>query len=501
MGRSFSAVPARVRHVRSSIGPWVAAAASTLLLIATPATAASTTTIVPYGASGYSYKVVATGAEPGFQAPSYPEVGFAAGAAAFGSGVVCCGCPLQTTVKTAWPLNTDVLVRRRIDLPRGTSAVRIGIAIDNDVVVYWNGVRVGSLVHEFCPERDSLVVNVPDGRVQAGTNVLAVRGVDRDGESLLDIRVSAVVGRQAAFTLDPATDADGNPDGVAFDKRSGAFFVSRVATGAISRGTLGDPTVHAFIPGVATPGQSPLAAGLTVRDGKLYVAGATTGTIRIYDIATKALLRRIRTRAPGDTSPTFVNDLAVDERGDVFATDSFRPVIYRVDGRSGALSTIDVSPKIPLILDSNGDPAINLNGIVAKDEDQLIVVNTAAGKLFRIELGDDDHPNGPGAPEPDIHEIKLSGGTIAGGDGLLIDRGQLIVVQASNPAVRGGAHGVLTFIDVRQRARGTVVGNRTDATLAGPSTVMRARNRLLVVNANFAGDGPPFTVSALPRGA
>jgi len=45
------------------------------------------------------------------------------------------------------------------------------------------------------------------------------------------------------------------------------------------------------------------------------------------------------------------------------------------------------------------------------------------------------------------------------------------------------------------------VGNRTDATLAGPSTVMRARNRLLVVNANFAGDGPPFTVSALPRGA
>jgi hypothetical protein len=94
-------------------------------------------------------------------------------------------------------------------------------------------------------------------------------------------------------------------------------------------------------------------------------------------------------------------------------------------------------------------------------------------------------------------------GTTDGGDGLLLDRGRLIVVQGSNPAVANGAKGVITFIEMRRhRTRGTVVANRTDPSLAGPSTVARARGRYLVANANFGGpaDGP-FTVSGLDRGS
>ena len=65
-----------------------------------------------------------------------------------------------------------------------------------------------------------------------------------------------------------------------------------------------------------------------------------------------------------------------------------------------------------------------------------------------------------------------------------------------------GNIGVLTFIELRHhRTRGTVVENRTDPTLAGPSTIARARDRYLVVNANFAGPpNGPFTVTALDRG-
>src|SRR4051812_40478025 len=46
------------------------------------------------------------------------------------------------------------------------------------------------------------------------------------------------------FTM---TAADGPPEGVAFDKGSGRFFVSRTGTGAIFSGTLGSPTVSPFI--------------------------------------------------------------------------------------------------------------------------------------------------------------------------------------------------------------------------------------------------------------
>ena len=58
----------------------------------------------------------------------------------------------------------------------------------------------------------------------------------------------------------------------------------------------------------------------------------------------------------------------------------------------------------------------------------------------------------------------------------------------------------LTFIDLDRRAsRGTVVGHVTDPTLRGPSTVARAGDRLLVVNADFATSTVPFTVSGLAR--
>jgi len=161
-----------------------------LVLMSFAPTAAAQTTVVPYGASGYRYMVVAHGALPTFQDPAFDDSGFSTGAAAFGSGG---SCPLDPTVQTPWPINTDVLVRRAINFPAGASSVTVGIAIDNDVDVYWNGVLVGQQKHNGCATQDSLVASVPDALVQAGNNVLAVRGVDLGIMTFLDIRVSAVV--------------------------------------------------------------------------------------------------------------------------------------------------------------------------------------------------------------------------------------------------------------------------------------------------------------------
>jgi hypothetical protein len=63
-----------------------------------------------------------------------------------------------------------------------------------------------------------------------------------------------------------------------------------------------------------------------------------------------------------------------------------------------------------------------------------------------------------------------------------------------------GTPASLTFLklnDARSRAR--IVDVDTDATLRGPSTVARAGERYLVVNADFATSTRPFTVSGLPR--
>jgi hypothetical protein len=363
------------------------------------------------------------------------------------------------------------------------------------------------------------------GAFAGGSAALADDGPGRDRDR--GDRGQATFGPSALFTIDPATNAQGNPEGVAFDRRSGAFFVSRVGSGAIFRGTLGDPVVHPFIGPAPNPeGKAPpLATGLQARRGKLYVAGARTGTVRIYELDSPAAAPTvIDVRGADKTSPSFVNDLDVTRDGDVFATDSFRPAIYRIDGDTGAVTTIDVSAQIPLVRNPDGSPAFNLNGIVAKGDDELIVVQTATSKLFRVDLGGDDDDRGDrrrnddrggddgddrrerraraAQAAPDIDEITLTGGRINGGDGLLVDRGRLIVVQGSNPAVANGANGVLTFIKLRRhRTRGTVVANRTDPNLRAPSTAVRARDRYLVANADFALNRQPYIVASLDRGS
>jgi Cu-Zn family superoxide dismutase len=322
-------------------------------------------------------------------------------------------------------------------------------------------------------------------------------------------------------TVDVYTLAEpqhGNPEGVAFDKRSGFFFVSATGDGSIYRGRLGDTAtpVPVFIPGAA--GQS--ATGLKVQRGKLYAAGAATGTIKVYDVHSGALLATFDTKG-ADSSPTFVNDLDVTQRGDVYATDSKRPAIYHLTAEEIAAGTpapkpiaptdvISTSPEIPF----NAAPtAFNLNGIVVDDRgddqgrhhgdrhrhrgdrraDKLIVVDSDTGQLFAVKVGKD------GNAARRIRELQVDGGPFAGGDGLLIDRGQLLVVQGSN-AADGFPNGVVDFIDLRHGGRaGTLADQRTDASFQGPSTIARARDRYLVVNPDFATSTPPFTVTALPR--
>jgi DNA-binding beta-propeller fold protein YncE len=275
------------------------------------------------------------------------------------------------------------------------------------------------------------------------------------------------------FTLQP--DPAGNPEGVAFNKRSKAFFVSITTDGAIYRGTLGSDTVSPFIAG--GPGRS--AVGVKVRNGKLYVAGGGTGSITVYDLDTRLAVATFQTGLGG-----FLNDLVVTGRGDVYVTDSFRPTLWHVTAEqvkagSGTPQALDVSA-IPY----EGNGAFNVNGIVAKSNRKLVVVDANSGKLFRIALGDN------GTTIREIDEIE--GVTVPGGDGLLLDRGRLVVVQ--------GNLAQLSFVKLRDGARSARLdGTRKSNKLRGPSTVARAKDLYLVVNADFATGRRPFTVAGLQR--
>jgi sugar lactone lactonase YvrE len=315
----------------------------------------------------------------------------------------------------------------------------------------------------------ALIVTGPAGLAQAsghGDN----HGGDHGGHHAKMTKV---------FTLNPSTSGN-NPEGVAWDHDTKTFFVGTLGTGVIYRGTLSDPTLVPFItPDPADPVDS--SVGMKAVGGKLYVAGGATGSIYVYDIATGALMARFETGAGG-----FLNDLAVTKAGDVYVTDSTRPMIWHlspamVASGTGTPDSISVAPEIAFTAGQ-----FNLNGIVIRHGGrQLIVVNTATQSLFRIDLN---------STNPAARTITMIDAPPLAGDGLLMGHGRLLEVTGGVPA----AVNVLRLNHDNSRAR--VARVITDPSLLGSSTIAKGGGRYLVVNADFGTNTQPYTVTGLVRG-
>ena len=150
------------------------------------------TIVAPYGASEYKYQVVPVDDGIGFERPDFDDSAFAVGDAGFGSREGYCELNNPGDVRTEWPGETDLLVRKALELPAGTTDVVVYVAVDNDVQVFINGYDVsdGLQFHEGCPSLGSFSFAVPDSLLQVGTNLLAVRARDRGVLAYLDLEVT-----------------------------------------------------------------------------------------------------------------------------------------------------------------------------------------------------------------------------------------------------------------------------------------------------------------------
>jgi hypothetical protein len=289
----------------------------------------------------------------------------------------------------------------------------------------------------------------------------------------LVLALAAVAGPAAAaapfpsrITLPPSwmpegiTAGDGN-----------TIYVGSLAGGGVWAGDvrtgLGDILVPAW--GGAATGVEYDAEG-----NRLWVAGGPTGTVRVYDASTGALLRHYTFSPAG-----FLNDLVVTDDA-VYVTDSFNAWLDVIPlGPNGELPATDDVTTLPLTGIVFEPGRFNANGIVAA-RGWLIVVDSFAGGLFRVN------------PTTGVAtEIETGGASVANGDGLELRGSTLYAVRNANQLVE-------VFRLGAGLASATPLGQLTSADLSVPTTGAVQAGRLWVVNARFGIPTTDYWVSQLP---
>jgi hypothetical protein len=160
-----------------------------------------------YGSDGYRYMEFGVGQDPpaGFETPGFDDSAWSIGDAPFwdNPGNASCAIVNPDPGGTTWtaagagvvPASqaTETVLRRSFVLPDDATYVTVGIAIDNDVQVFVNGVELtdGVETHEGCATEDSSTFYVDDDDLNIpGVNSLVVRGIDRGVMSYVDAQVT-----------------------------------------------------------------------------------------------------------------------------------------------------------------------------------------------------------------------------------------------------------------------------------------------------------------------
>jgi sugar lactone lactonase YvrE len=223
------------------------------------------------------------------------------------------------------------------------------------------------------------------------------------------------------------TRANLYPEGTQYDDTNGRFLVSSQTTGSIGR-VADDGTYAQF----ADDAQliSTIGLKLDQADGRnrLLVAVSDPGynltrtstatqrklaAVAIFDATSGAKTGYVNL---GSLRPNaaahFANDIAVDAAGNAYVTDSFAPIIYKIDTQGVATVFLENA--------ALAAPAgtFGLNGIVYHPGGYLIVAKSDEGALIKVPL---TNPT-------DFTKVTATGLTLTGDDGLqLTDDNTLLV--------------------------------------------------------------------------
>jgi sugar lactone lactonase YvrE len=217
------------------------------------------------------------------------------------------------------------------------------------------------------------------------------------------------------------------PEGVVYDPFNNRFYVSSVVRGDIGI-VASDGTYTPFI----TDPVLSSTTGLEIDKARkrLYVSNAPNG-VGAYDINSgeRIFYADLTGIIPG--APVFINDIALDPQGNLYVTNSFYPVIYKISP-DGEASVFFYDPALALPAGQFG-----FNGIEYSNNGYLLVAYSAANSILKIPVRE------PG----DYTTVQLDE-ALNGPDGLLLSNNGKTLTVVNNAG--GGPGSVMTFTSKNQ---------------------------------------------------
>lgn len=177
------------------------------------------------------------------------------------------------------------------------------------------------------------------------------------------------------------------PEGVTYDAASKRFFVSSVKTGTVGsvdeagnyKELYKDPSLKSTYGLKVDAKNNRLLVCVSDANYSMYSTPATfkkMARLIAVDLSTGAKKMDVNLAlGPGNH---FANDMAMDEAGNVYITDSYSPNVYKVD-KAGKAAVFATSPLFK-------SEEVGLNGILYHPQGYLLVAHNTAGSLHKIDL-------------------------------------------------------------------------------------------------------------------
>jgi hypothetical protein len=259
------------------------------------------------------------------------------------------------------------------------------------------------------------------------------------------------------------------PEGTAYSTKYKTFYVSSLHYGKISKvdfagkvtefinddelvstiGILADEKRNSLYVCISDPGVSVKTNAAT--QGKL-------AKIAAYNLATGKRKFIANLGALNKEGGNFANDVTLDAEGNIYVTNSFSPIIFKVTqtGKASIFATSDLW---------KGE-GFNLNGIVYHKDGYLLAAQSNTGSIYKISIA---------SPQ---NITKVNAPAITGADGLVLgNKNELLVISNSSQKV--------TRFILDNRSNNTKAAGEAATEFTFPTTGVFVKGKYYVLNAKL----------------